>query len=183
MNTALALAEFHVPSFLKKRELKRLFMVTAAAFECEMPQLGYVSYSKALTLFAEFAERESRETLEKGGNLNAIGERLYTGAHDLGTELRRKFRLGGMNDSMRAARLIYGMLGINFLGTPRGEVTINRCFFGERFSPGTCRIISALDKGLMAGLTNGGTFTFTRRMTEGADTCMAYLIPPGRPNE
>ncbi|HTX18661.1 MAG TPA: hypothetical protein VMG34_08370 [Bacteroidota bacterium] len=183
MNAALALAEFHIPSFLKRRELRRLFTVTAKAFHCEVPSLGSLSYTQTLDLFAQFAERESQAALEEGKDLNAIGERLYAGAHELGGKMRRKLRVGTMNEAMRAARLLYSVIGINFLGTPRGEVTINRCFFGERFSPVTCRIISALDAGMMSGLTQGGTFTFTRRMTEGAETCMAYLIPPGRPYE
>jgi len=183
MKVELILAEFYVPSFLKKRELTKLFSLTAAAFGGESPRFRRLSYDGLLSKFAEFAEKESTAAMNAGKDFAVIDERLFSGAFAFGEDLRRRFGLHGIEDAMRAARLIYRFLGINFLGTPRGEVTINKCLFGETFSPRTCRVISALDRGLMAGLSGGGEFTFTRRMTEGAETCMAYLIPRGSPNE
>jgi hypothetical protein len=38
-----------------------------------------------------------------------------------------------------------------------------------------CALVSALDRGLLAGLTCGGELEFRQRITEGADSCRACV--------
>jgi hypothetical protein len=74
---------------------------------------------------------------------------------------------------MAAARFLYGMIGIDFRGSPDGEVRVTSCLFSNYYTPSVCLLISALDEGLLSGLSGGGTLTFTRRLTEGHLCCEA----------
>ena len=60
-------------------------------------------------------------------------------------------------------------------GDARGEVVINRCYFSRFFSSEVCRLMSAMDAGLFAGLSNGGVLTFSCRITEGQPCCRAHF--------
>ena len=182
MSVAMKIAETCLPAFVKKRELKRLLAVAARAFRTAPPSIGRLSFEGSLLLFAEFTESETSSAIDRGDDLTVIKRQLFEGAYEIGDRFRRIFRVTSGPEAMKAGQLIYGFLGINFLGTPRGEVIINRCFFRERYSARTCHVISSLDEGLMAGLSHGGTFTFFQRMTEGFELCKANLIPKGTSN-
>jgi hypothetical protein len=49
------------------------------------------------------------------------------------------------------------------------------CRFATTYSPDVCRVMSASDAGLLAGLTGGGRLTFTERISAGAPACIATL--------
>ena len=51
-------------------------------------------------------------------------------------------------------------------------MTVDRCAFAERYSPPVCRLMSSLDAGLIAGLTDGG-----RLVVLGADHRGATAVP------
>jgi predicted ArsR family transcriptional regulator len=72
---------------------------------------------------------------------------------------------------------VYGLLDIDLRGNGRGELTVRRCAFSEVYSAEVCRLVSALDAGLLAGLSGGDRLEFTRRITEGAPCCLARLRP------
>ena len=55
----------------------------------------------------------------------------------------------------------------------QGELRIRSCYFSSFYSSGVCRLISALDAGVAAGLSSGGRLVFSRRLTEGHDCCLA----------
>jgi hypothetical protein len=105
-----------------------------------------------------------------------------------------------VEETMAAGRLLYRMLGIDFQGDARGEVprrgrsprrwpsgystreegergevTIARCYFSSYYSPQVCRLMSAMDQGLFAGLSGGGRLIFMTRITEGYDHCQAQF--------
>jgi hypothetical protein len=69
--------------------------------------------------------------------------------------------------------VIYRQLGIDFRGSPDGEIVIRRCFFAAVYTPRVCALVSALDRGLLAGLAGGGELRFGQRLTEGACCCRA----------
>jgi hypothetical protein len=77
---------------------------------------------------------------------------------------------------MEVATLLYAVLGIRLEGTSNG-LTVTSCAFSRCYSPETCRVVSSLDAGFMAGLSAGGQLTFTQRMTEGFDRCQASFVP------
>jgi hypothetical protein len=78
---------------------------------------------------------------------------------------------------MAAARMVYGLLDIDLRGTRDGRITVRRCAFSDVYSAEICRLISALDAGLLAGLSGGDRLEFTQRITEGAPCCLARLRP------
>jgi hypothetical protein len=79
---------------------------------------------------------------------------------------------------MAAARLAYRAIGIDFEGDTCGGITINRCFFSQAYTPTVCQVMSALDAGLLAGLSGGSRLVFTERITEGYPWCRARLFAP-----
>jgi hypothetical protein len=66
-------------------------------------------------------------------------------------------------------------LDIDFQGDEKGEVLISHCSLSRYYSPDTCRVMSAMDRGLLAGLSGGKQLVFSARITEGQACCRAYL--------
>jgi hypothetical protein len=83
---------------------------------------------------------------------------------------------------MRAARLLYRAIGIDFRSSAAGEIRIVACSFADIYAPATCRTIAALDEGLLIGLAGDGKLSFSGRLTEGDPACLAkFDFPePGR---
>ena len=81
---------------------------------------------------------------------------------------------------MAAARVVYGLLDIDLRGNGRGEITVRRCPFSKVYSAEVCRLVGALDSGLLAGLSGADRLEFTQRITEGAPACLARLRPRRR---
>ena len=101
-----------------------------------------------------------REALRQGGDLSELQERLYRNVYRLGRTpgwlLRvRRRRL----TSMAVGRSLYDILDIDFhgsvsgsdSGSGSGEITISRCYFSSFYSPEVCRMMSVMDRGLLAG--------------------------------
>ena len=80
---------------------------------------------------------------------------------------------------LRLGKILYRMLKIEFNGSAEGEVVIRHCFFSPYYTPEVCRIISALDEGLLSGLSNGGQMVFKERITEGKTCCLAVFNQRG----
>ena len=77
--------------------------------------------------------------------------------------------------------MVYGLLDIDLRGTRDGEITVRRCAFSDSYSAEVCRLVGALDSGLLAGLSGADRLEFTQRITEGAPACSEARRPgPGR---
>jgi hypothetical protein len=179
MNLLLAALQLHTPERLRRRKLAQLVAVTADAFDCPAPRFDGFTGEESLRAYAEFTRARGDEALAAGRDLALIHDRLFAGAFRIGSELRRQLRLTTMSEVMAAARVLYRGLGIDFRGTPDGDVVIARCFFSDFYSSDVCRMISALDDGFMAGLAGGGRLIFLRRITEGHDCCRACFVGSG----
>jgi hypothetical protein len=177
MNLLFKISVIYVPAFLKKKELMNLFRLTASAFECEIPSTAGLPFEECLMQFAQFTKAEVELIISRKKDLRFIEERLFRGAFEFGNKFRKRFRVSTIHDAMAAGRLLYCMLGIDFHGTDRGIITITKCFFSTTYSPATCRVISSIDRGILAGLSGGGTMVFSERMTEGFGSCRAQIIP------
>jgi hypothetical protein len=175
MNLLLRLLQPHTPTSLEREGLKEVFTLTAAAFQREAPSLEGLSHADILHRFALFTKGAAEEAILAGRDLHAIKGRLYRGAYALGRRLRKRLCVTSLEEALVAARIVYRTLDIDFRGNPRGEVTINRCFFSRFYSSQVCDLISALDEGVIAGLSGGGRIVFTQRITEGKDCCRACL--------
>jgi hypothetical protein len=171
----LAAARLLMPFGVRRRALEKLFARTAAAFGALVPSPRARGTSGRLLEYARFTRAQAEEALQRGEDLAALDRRLHRAAYGLGASYRLKLGVRSLAGAMAAARLIYRNLGIDFQGSPDGEVIIRRCGFARTYTPQVCRLISALDRGLMAGLARGGELRFRSRITEGADSCRACL--------
>lgn len=175
MNFRMKIFDLYVPAFLKKRILGQLWGLTARSFGCEAPQTKGFSYKECLKEYAAFTKREAERAIHQNQELEAIKDRLYQNACQLGQELKKKFRIRHKEEVMTMSRILYRLIGIEFQGNNKGDVTISRCFFSKFYSKEVCQIISSLDQGVAAGLSGGGKLHFYQKITEGKDCCKAHF--------
>jgi len=178
MSLRLRAVRIFLPSFLKRRHFQNLFLITAEAFGTPMPELEGRSYEARLKAFASFT-RENALKAAASGEREAAGESLFVKARAFGERLRSSLGVKTPADAMAAARVLYRAIGIDFQGTPDGDVVIRSCRFAAEYTPDVCRFISALDCGILAGLADGGELRFERRLTEGHSSCRARLDMKG----
>ncbi len=152
----------------------RLFSSTADAFGAEMPSMRGVGFEDCLKRYALFTREKAEEAVRNGAE-SEVKQRLYQNAYHMGQGLREEFGVRSMKEAMKLARIIYGMIEINFRGEPSGDVMISRCYFSSFYSPEVCAVISSIDAGLLSGLSGGGRLIFQQRITEGTECCRASL--------
>jgi hypothetical protein len=178
MNLRLLALKLPIPNFIKMKQLDELFQLTAHAFGCTAPERSGRSYKERLRAYALFTSHEAEKCLRQGKKLGEVEKRLFLAACRLGQDISRKFCLRSPDEIMNISKILYRFLGIDFEGKPDGEVTIRRCFFSDYYTPQICRLISALDEGLASGLSGGGRLSFSQRITEEKDCCIARLVMP-----
>jgi hypothetical protein len=176
MNFRTKIFQLYVPAFVQKKMLSQLFGLTAHAFRCEAPKMEGFSYEERLKEYALFTKREAEKAIREGQELEAIKNRLYKNAYQLGQKLRRNFRIRSREEVMTMSRILYRLLRIKFHGNFQGDVTISRCFFSNFYSSEVCQIITFLDEGIAAGLSGGGKLHFYQMITEGKDCCKAHFV-------
>ncbi len=189
-NLRLAAARVWVPPRLKRAALEELFARTAAAFGSPVPPAQGRGPAARLAEYARFTKERAEEALAlckgdsederaaPGGRpalLATLEHRLSRAARGLGGRFRLQFRVRSLGEALAAARILYRGLGIDFRGSADGEIVIRRCFFAHLYTPSVCALVSALDRGLLAGLANGGELAFEQRLTEGACRCAAHF--------
>jgi hypothetical protein len=178
MNLAGQALRFYVPELVRRRALRELFDSTAEAFGAPAHPAPGATAVELLDLYAVFTAEQANLALQGHKDLTPIREKLYASAYTIGTRLRSELHITSTPDAIAVARAVYGVLGIDFVGAPNGEVRIERCFFSCFYSPRVCRLMSALDQGLLAGLSAGGHLEFRQRITEGAPYCAATFAEP-----
>lgn len=176
MNVVLKLLQFYFPRFIKKKKLEQLFVITAHAFGCEAPQIKGLAFEQCLQKYALFTKEQVEKYIEAGYDINNLKEKLYHGAYQLGQDLRKDFGITTPKEVMMMSRIIYNLLGIDFRSGTKNQVIIKQCFFSRFYSPEICKVISSLDEGAAAGLSDGGSLCFYQRITEGNDCCRANFV-------
>lgn len=167
----------HTPPVVKRQALLQLFRATAAAYRCEMPRLGGLSREACLEAYARFTADRAEGALRGEGDPSELHARLYKNAYHLGRRVRRWLHLRRNEDVLAVASFLYSILDIEFQGSAGGEITIGRCYFSSYYSPQVCRLMSAMDRGLLAGLSGGRELVFSGRISEGQPFCSAHLSP------
>lgn len=170
------------PGIAKGPALRVLFRSTAAAFGCEPPSLGALSSEQCLLAYARFTAAHATSLLDGNGDVLRVQDQLYRHAYALGRVPGRLLRLDSLGDVMALGRLLYSVLDIDMDGSDDGGITIHRCYFSRFYSPEVCKVMSAMDRGLFAGLGNGGELAFSERITEGFACCRARLRLGPRPS-
>ena len=186
MSVLLARLLTHTPAIVKRQALVELFRATAAAFQADMPRLSGLSREQCLLAYARFTADQADEALRQGGDLSELQERLYRNAYRLGRTPGWLLRVRSVDDVMALGRSLYDILDIDFEGSAssngKAEITISRCYFSSYYSPEVCKVMSAMDRGLLAGLAGGGELVFTERITEGQPCCRARFALAGNPS-
>ena len=188
MSPLLARLLTHTPTIVKRQALVQLFRATASAFQADMPRLAGLSREQCLLAYARFTADQADEALRQGGDLSALQERLYQNAYRLGRTPGWLLRVRSVDDVMALGRSLYDILDIDFDGSGSGsvsgsgEITISRCYFSSYYSPEVCQVMSAMDRGLLAGLAGGGELVFVERITEGQPCCRARFALAGSPS-
>jgi hypothetical protein len=177
VNLLIALLAIHTPQYVKKRALADLFRFTAAAFESDVPPMAGLVSDECLLQYALFTQDHTERLVRDGHDVEYVQHRLYQSAYELGEMQRARFRIRTVKDVMAMGRVLYRTLGIEFQGDTRGEIVINRCYFSHFYSSQSCQIMSAMDRGLFAGMSNGGQLCFSERITEGRPHCRAHFVP------
>lgn len=179
MNPRLILAGRMLLPRVKRRVLDELARVTAEGFGTAMPEWTGGSFDIRLGDYARFTAREAGLLIAAGDDsaTEAAKERLRSGATRLGASLRRALGVRRPAEAFTALRLIYHQIGIEIAGGPSGGVTVSRCFFAGCYDPRVCRVVEALDQGLIAGLFDGWMLEFSERLTEGKPCCRAVVRP------
>jgi len=179
MGLLLAVAKIYVPQFMQKRKLGMLFDATADAFKVAAPSIRKLSYHDSLTKYAQFTREQAEKAIQDGNDLK-IQALLFQNAFRIGQKFKADFNVHSVEEVMQMGSIIYKLLNIDFQGESHGNVVIKRCFFSAYYSSQVCGLISSLDEGLLTGLSGGGKFSFTQRLTEGHECCLARIEPPRR---
>jgi hypothetical protein len=175
MNIKLFLCRFHIPGWYKRRKLAALFEVTADAFAGKQMRPGARGYRSLLSDYAVYTRTGAARALENPESLSTIKSRLYHGAYRLGAELRRELGIKTRGDFQTAVRAVYKALEIDLSCDQAGGFTVRKCFFSRYYSGAVCAIVAALDRGLVAGLSNGGQMDFSERITENSPCCRGRI--------
>ncbi len=165
----------YLPEYIKRKKLQELFLLTANAFDVPMPKLKRVSYQEYLREYAVFTRKQAKRCINEGACVLAVKKKLYYSAYQLGLKLRKELRIVTNKEAFLALKVIYQMLGIQFVYCKKGEFLINGCFFSDYYDGEVCRLIESLDQGLVAGLFHGGKLAFRYRMTEGKENCIGSI--------
>jgi hypothetical protein len=182
MSLRLALAEIWIPGPIRSRELGRLFALTAEAFDAPLPSLAGLSFDGMVGSYARWTGEQATGILADEIRAAAIRARLRELSLAYGRRLGRLLGLRTRGQVMRAGRLLYRLIGIDFEGTEEGKIVIRRCAFSQFYTPAACALIAGLDDGVISGLSGGGRLEFDGRITEKNDACRArFLFPEGLP--
>jgi hypothetical protein len=172
MSLRTRLFELPMPGFLRRACIRRLARLTAEAFGAGSPGGRHLSTMKTLEAYAEMT---AGCAAQRGAGTVEAEEKLFTSARALGSRLRAWLGVRSIPEAMSAARALYRVIEVDFRPEGSDAFSVPQCYFSRHYSPSACRLISSLDRGLLAGLTGGREMTFTQRITEGAAFCRGVV--------
>jgi hypothetical protein len=88
--------------------------------------------------------------------------------------IRSRLPIRSRADAVAALSALYRTLDIDKAVDATGGVTIRRCSLAAHYTPEVCRFMSAMDEGIVAGLSDG-RLVFSARLTEGAERCRGRI--------
>ncbi|MHB1346015.1 MAG: hypothetical protein ACYCXK_00850 [Candidatus Humimicrobiaceae bacterium] len=175
MSMLLKIMQLWTPEFIREKKLGELFCLTADAFQSVLPNLRGLPFEECLSKYALFTKEQAESYLLSGGTHDETKYRLYKNSCIFGQKIRKNLNIHTQEEAFRALKVIYKLIGIDFQYDSQNGFIIKQCFFSKYYSGNVCKIISSLDEGLTAGLSNGGRLFFDQRITEGSSCCKGYL--------
>lgn len=155
-------------SLFRRIELQQLMNLTARALGKPAQRIWTLPNDEALCRYAEY----TRDSLQTDADEQLL-LRMNDEAAKMGRLLRKVFLLKRQSDVRRVIIGLYRNIGIELEGQIPGMLCFRRCFFSQYYTPDICLAASAIDEGIMRGLTGQGRLTFQQRITEGCKQCKA----------
>jgi hypothetical protein len=183
LNLRLSAINSYIPQSIRRWKFRQLAEATAKAFGVEPPDLRGLSFDGALQSYAIFTRNEALRSNVHSDRRSFIKSRLFECGRQMGAELRQMLRVRTRQDVVDAARILYRLLGIDFRGEEGDGFSIKQCSFSKFYTDDVCKIVSSLDEGLIAGLSDGAELRFSNMMTEGQDMCSGSITFKGTTDE
>ena len=164
---------------IRRIELQLLMNLTARALGVPSRRIWTMPCDDALQAYAVFTRDQLR-----AGVSDEVLRRMNDEAYRVGRRLRWLQRIGGLlrlsdyRDADSFVRMLYRNIGIQLEGPVDGQLCFRRCFFSDYYTPAVCLAASALDDGIIRGLTGCGHLRFQHRITEGCSCCLATVKQP-----
>lgn len=157
-------------SLFRRLELQLLMNLTARALGHPPQRLWALSHAKALQAYAEFTYHH----LRKGADEQLL-QRMNDEAYRMGRMLRRLFFIRNEAAAKRLIVTLYRNIGISLSFSDSQQLCFHRCYFSAYYTPAVCLAASALDDGIIRGITGRSTshLCFSQRITEGCNCCKA----------
>jgi len=159
-------------SLFRRIELQMLMNLTAKAFG-ERPQRTWTrSNDEALKAYAEYTSRR----LHAGADERFL-QRMNSEALKMGRLLRHVFFVRSEAKAQRLIVALYRNIGISLSWTDGQQLCFHSCYFSSHYTPAACLAASALDDGIILGITGQTScqLHFSQRITEGCGCCKARL--------
>lgn len=157
-----------IDNLCRRIMLQQLMNLTSRSFGQPSKRIWILSPEKALRIYAEYTCGH----LKDAPNQLLLG-RMNAEAYKKGKMLRRLFRLKTQSDIERFATFLYKNIGIELRWDTSENLTFSKCYFSRYYTPSVCAAASALDEGILQGLSGGGKLHFEQRITEGCKCCIA----------
>ena len=157
-------------SLFRRVELQLLMNLTARAINQPSKRLWTQSNAKALLAYAEYTSTHLRTGVDK-----PLLQRMNSEAYRMGRMLRRLFIVRNRASAERLIIALYRNIGISLSFADSQRLCFHRCHFSSYYTPAVCAAASALDDGIIRGLTGQSTshLCFTQRISDGCSCCEA----------
>jgi hypothetical protein len=196
MGLRLALLEKWTPNYILNRELYRVTSITESALletlktrapEASLKTLDAKKSAKSLEEKRDNMAKQQVllvdalvQALGKDEAVAAGRKALFEAGKLLGLETRRRLGAGeNIEDLVRAAKILYRILGIQFnieWHTPtHATLTVDRCALAKDYTEVACLVLSATDEGVVEGLDSGMQMHFKDRIANGCSKCTAEI--------
>jgi len=192
MSIKLRIMSIWLPEFILIRELERASYIINDHLDGLLDRYSILPPSTGKPLKGNLEERRAvmaaRHNLHVNALVKALGfakacefgrSEMFKAGYTMGCEAQKRLGVGkNIEDAIVAARILYKVLGINFTIEKHGKdifLRVKSCALAAQYSPGTCKVMSAADEGVLSGLNNNIGMKFLKRITEGAEECTACI--------
>lgn len=159
-------------SLFRRIELQLLMNLTARALGQKPKRIWTSSPAEALRAYAEYTSSNMPADADE-----ALFERMNTEAYKMGRLLRRLFMISNDTSAQRLIVALYHNIGIRMSFGSSQQLCFHRCYFSSFYTPQICRVASALDSGIICGISGQSAkhLQFSQRITEGCQCCRAQF--------
>ena len=202
MNFKLFLLSIWVPQYFLKKELNFLAEATLNQLDNllkihspnkyqELPKLILPLKGNLEDIRSKMAQEHNMrvkalsDILGPEETVNIVRPLMFKTGYCIGLDIKTRLGLkNNLNDLIKAAKLLYQVLGIEF-EFHEGKscqpyhlkrcLIIKHCSLAQHYLPLTCQVLSGTDEGVINGLNSQVKMVFKDKITEGAPSCIAAI--------